>query len=484
MDNKPNVLLIATDHWPAQLLGCAGHPVIMTPTLDSMAKNGVRFTNFYSECPVCIPARRSLMTGLSPKTHGDRVYSDRMEMPDVPTLAGCFGNAGYQTFAVGKLHVYPQRNRIGFDDVILQEEGRYDFGCVDDYQIWLGENGYTGQEFLHAMGNNIYYTRPWHLPEEAHPTTWATREMMRQIKRKDPTRPAFYYMSYQFPHPPLVPLQVYLDMYDMDEIDEPYIGDWADDSDILHIMQEPERAYSRKEMRMARRAFYAQCTHIDHEIRLLIGTLRECNLLDNTIIMFISDHGDMLFNHNLVAKRCFYENSANIPLIVTGKPIQDKCGKVTDKLACMKDIMPTLLDLCGIDIPDTVEGIPLFSEKKNPYIFGEIGEGIKATRMICDGTCKYIYYPYGNEKQLFDIRTDPHEMHNLAHSAKYKEQVRKAEQELMKEMHGGDLEWIDKKKLKGMQKTVQVPKKDFGLYNQRGYHWPPPSGYSNIGKNN
>ena len=135
------------------------------------------------------------MTGMSPASHGDRVYSDRMPMPDVTTLAQAFRNAGYQAYAVGKLHVYPQRDRIGFDDVILMEEGRYDFGNVDDYQIWLGENGFTGQEFLHSMGNNSYLTRLWHLPEHVHPTAWETYQMMRQIKRKDPTRPEFYYMS-------------------------------------------------------------------------------------------------------------------------------------------------------------------------------------------------------------------------------------------------------------------------------------------------
>ena len=149
MSGRKNVLMICTDHWSGSLLGCAGRKDIMTPTLDYLANNGIRYENFYSECPVCIPARRSMMTGLTPKTHGDRAYADRMPMPDVPTLAETFRENGYQTMAVGKLHVYPQRNRIGFEDVILTEEGRYEMGAVDDYQIWLGEHGYLGQEFLH-----------------------------------------------------------------------------------------------------------------------------------------------------------------------------------------------------------------------------------------------------------------------------------------------------------------------------------------------
>ena len=198
---KKNVLMICCDHWFADLMGCAGRHDIMTPTLDYLAEHGVRFDNCYSECPVCIPARRTMMTGLLPATHGDRVYSDRMPMPQVATLPQVFRDNGYQAYAVGKLHVFPQRDRIGFDDVILAEEGRYEFGVVDDYQAWLGENGYVGQEFMHGMGNNNYLTRPWHLDERAHPTTWVTTQMMKTIKRLDPTRPAFLYCSYAFPHP-------------------------------------------------------------------------------------------------------------------------------------------------------------------------------------------------------------------------------------------------------------------------------------------
>ena len=178
-----NVLFIQVDQWGEKFLNFTGNDKIMTPTINQLARDGVTYSNCYSTCPVCIPARRSLMTGLFPKAHGDRVYSDRMKMPSVTTLAEAFHQAGYHTMAVGKLHVYPQRNRIGFQDVILQEEGRYEFGGPDDYQIWLGENGYIGQEFLHGMGNNTYYTRTWPLGENAHPTTWATGQMVKQIKR-------------------------------------------------------------------------------------------------------------------------------------------------------------------------------------------------------------------------------------------------------------------------------------------------------------
>lgn len=482
--DKKNVLLICTDHWGAPYFGHLGSDVY-TPTLDYLAKNGIECESMYSECPVCIPARRSLMTGLSPKTHGDRAYSDRMEMPKVTTLAEAFRNNGYQAYAVGKLHVYPQRSRIGFDDVILAEEGRYEFGVTDDYQIWLGENGHAGEEFLHSMGNNSYLTRPWHLEDKYHPTEWVTRNMMNYIKRKDPTRPAFFYCSYQFPHPPLVPLQSYLDIYRDKKIESPTSDNWLDDRYIFQAITEKANEYSVEERDRARKAFYAQCTHIDYSIRLLIGTLRECNLLDDTIICFISDHGDMLFNHNMVAKRLMYEESSRVPFILAGKPILEYKDKGYEKRKmALEDVMPTLLDLCGLDIPETVEGVSLFGEKEREYVYGEVSEGEKATRMIRKGDWKLIYYPCGNVKQLFNIANDPKEKDDLSTKDEYCFILQELENLLIDNMYGEDLKYIENHKLVGFVPPLEYKEKvDFGLYNQRGLHWPPPTGYSNKGKN-
>lgn len=474
---KKNVLMICCDHWFADLMGCAGRHDIMTPTLDYLAEHGVRFDNCYSECPVCIPARRTMMTGLLPATHGDRVYSDRMPMPQVATLPQVFRDNGYQAYAVGKLHVFPQRDRIGFDDVILAEEGRYEFGVVDDYQAWLGENGYVGQEFMHGMGNNNYLTRPWHLDERAHPTTWVTTQMMKTIKRLNPTRPAFLYCSYAFPHPPLVPLQQFWDMYDDAELCAPTGQDWLDDRYVFQALREPEIDYSEKEKRRARRAFYAQCTHIDYSIRSLIGTLRECNMLDNTILVFLSDHGDMLFDHDMVAKRCFYEQSAKIPLIFTGKPVVDMAGTVRHDLAEMADVMPTILQMCGLPIPSTVEGKALFdaSLPARDFLFGEIGEDKKATRMVRRGDYKFIYYPCGNVKQLFDLKNDPTESHDLAGDAAYAALLAELEALMIPQLHGMDLDWVHDGRLVGYPAPEYRPTPNYGLYNQRGYHWPPPT---------
>ena len=473
---RPNVLLIQTDHWQAHMMRCAGEQAIMTPTLDTLAQNGVRFTNAYSTCPVCIPARRSLMTGLSPRSHGDRVYTDKLPMPPVKTLAQSFRDSGYQAFGVGKLHVYPQRDRIGFDDVILSEEARYYLGMVDDYQTWLAENGYAGMEYMHGISNNDYAVRPWHLPEAAHQTSWATREICRMIKRRNPEKPGLYYVSYVHPHPPLVPLQAYLDLYRDIEIPDPVTGDWESGDDaFLDLFARADKSYNRQDIELAKKAFYAQCTHIDHQMRLIIGTLREEGLLNNTIIAFTSDHGDMLFDHNMVAKRCFYENSANIPLIISGAPLGDLAGTVSDDLACLEDVMPTLLSLCGIEMPGVADGIDLLSGNRRDMLFGEISDGPAATRMAADGRYKLIYYPYGNTVQLFDLDADPKECKNLSGDPAYADVQAKLTQFLIENLHGGDEAWHQNGVLTGMEAPPKRHRTNYGFSNQRGLHWPPPT---------
>ena len=479
MATRPNVLLISTDHWPARLLGCAGHPVVQTPTLDELARSGVRFTNCYAECPVCIPARRTLMTGTTPRTHGDRVFKERLEMPDVPTLAQTFRDAGYQAYAVGKLHVYPQRDRIGFDDVILDEEGRTQYGVTDDYELFLGDQGFVGQHFNHGMSNNEYSAVAWHLPDETHATNWATQTMARVVKRRDPKRPAFWFLSYRHPHPPLVPLQTYLDFYRDLAIDAPVVGDWARADDLPYGLQSTTARgdeHSAVQTEMARRAFYALCTHIDHSLRVLIGTLREEGVLGNTMICFTSDHGDMLGDHRMWAKRLFYEGSANIPMILLGVEGDERVGfnRIDDRLVGWRDVMPTLLDLAGVEIPDTVEGLSMVRAEKRDLFYGEIGEDAHATRMIRERRYKLIYYATGNRRQLFDLESDPRECVDLSADPRYADTLARLTEVLIGELYGGDETWVEDGHLVGLPDRQYGPGPNRGLTSQRGQHWPPP----------
>jgi len=472
-DTARNVLLISVDQWSGSILGCAGHPVVETPTLDYLAQAGIRYPNAYSECPVCVPARRTWMSGLHPDQHNVLVNRSA-NMPEVPTLAQCFRDQGYQAYAVGKLHVHPQRNRIGFDDVILDEEGR---GKPDDYALFLGDQGYPGQRFANGMGNNCYEWRPWHLPERLHPTNWATEQMCRVLRRKDPTRPGFWYLSYSFPHPPLAPLRDYVDMYRDVDIPLPQIGQWAEQPDI------DDREYRRRQGLM--RAYLAQCTHIDHQIRLVIGTLREMGELDQTVIAFTADHGEQLGTHGLWAKSTFLEESARIPFLVIGATDDQRfqAGSVDQRLVGQEDLLPSLLDAAGLPAADHATGRSCLSETPRQQILGchghrpgdgPAGNGI--CRMLRSDRYKLIWQPAGNILQLFDMHEDRQEMHNLvcdsAHAATLEEMSRRLVNTLSECDRAA---WVRDNQLVGTEVADNpVNTWEFRhLRGQRGIQWPP-----------
>jgi arylsulfatase A-like enzyme len=454
--SRPHVLLICVDHWPGPLLGAAGHERILTPSLDQLAVNGTLFTQAYTATPTCIPARRALMTGTTARTHGDRVFDEHLPMdPALPTMPQVFRDNGYQAYAVGKLHVYPQRDRIGFDEVILCEEGRHHLG---------GD-----------MGNNAYTTRPWHLPEHCHPTNWTVRQMCETIQRRDPTRPAFWYCSFITPHPPVVPPQPYYDLYERLGVDAPVVAGWAQDPaslpGALRLHHGKVPAMGDTAIRLARQAFYAQCTYIDHQLRLLIGCLREEGLLDDTIVMFTSDHGDMLGHHGLWAKPPMFEWSAKIPMILMPTAAYDRSGhdQRDDRLAELRDVMPTLLDLCGLPVPSSVEGLSLVSNQRREHLYCEHFEDERAMRMVRSGPHKLIWYPVGNRLQLFDVDGDPMEQRDLAEDAAHEAVRARLTELLVSELYGQDEKWVRGGQLVGEADRELPPAPNRGLSGQRGW---------------
>ena len=476
---RQNVLLIVVDQWPGALLGIGGRTDIETPTLDQLARNGTRFPNMHSECPICIPARRSLMTGTSPRVHGDRVFQPKLTKPNIPHMAEVFRSAGYQTGSVGKLHVFPSRDRIGFEETILFEEGRPGSGGPDDWDIWIADQGHAGLGYAHGMSNNSYEYRPWHLGEDSHPTIWLSRQFSRMIQRRDPVRPAFWNLSYNFPHPPIVPLASYLNRYNSKDTNPAIQGDWNEDLPYaLEVVQAFWPSMSAKQLEAMRRAFYAQCTLIDHQLRLVIGTLREHGILDNTIIAFTSDHGDMLGDHNLFGKRVMLSGSTNIPLILVGAEGDDrlKHGAVDNRLAGIQDIMPTLLDLTGVECPNTCTGRSLVSGPRRKHLYCEALEGPLSMRMVVNENWKLIWYPAGNDFQLFNRSDDPNETRNLAGMEKYKEVQNRLTDTLKLELYGKDREWLKEGDLIGIPAPKFSKGTNRGLWSQRGLHYPQPPG--------
>jgi arylsulfatase len=432
---QPNIIFITCDHLRADLLGCAGNRTIQTPHLDKLAENGIRFTQAYSGTPICIPARASIMTGKEGHSLGIKEYRAGFELPVKETLPQQLKDAGYQTKVVGKMHVYPERCHYGFEEMLLCEEGRLlgqPYGenkGYDDYEQWLAEQGYPGKAFAHGISMNEYAVTPWHLPNHLHPSEWIGEQACRQIKRRDWTRPLFLWTSFTAPHPPLTPLMNDLYVYETESIPQPVVGEWAKEHPVMHNLSLAfGKGKTEKQIELIKRAFYALVTQIDRQINRIIGTLAEEGILDNTWIIFTSDHGDNLGDHNLWAKSNFLKGSCNIPLIITppykgDERIGDKWGNSTnDTVVGLQDILPTLVDIANGIIPENIDGKSLLSALKDRskpvrnHILGEFGAEGRRTLMVTDGKWKYIWYEFDGYELLFHIENDPNELCNLIHS--------------------------------------------------------------------
>ena len=427
---RPNILFICVDQWRADCLGFAGHPTVETPHLDRLAKESTHFTQAYAATPTCVPARAAILTGLSPRHHGFVGYDDHVEWHYDVTLPGLLADAGYHTQCVGKMHVNPARQLMGFHNVVLHDGYLHrersksdDYGLVDDYTPWLREQlGSPQADYIDTgVGCNGYVARPWMYDEMLHPTSWVVTESIDFLRRRDPTKPFFLMMSFHRPHPPLDPPQHYLDRYINKDLPDQVIGDWAPDELPVRGLDSPVPT-DRDQIDMARRAYYAQITQIDHHLNRMFMALYESGVLENTAIVFVADHGEMLYDHNLIAKGQPFDASARVPFLVrlpTAKARQAALRQV-DQPVELRDILPTLCDLAGVDVPDHVDGssvVPLCRGENQGWrqiIHGEhtLDEG--SNQWLTDGHEKYIWLTQMDQELLFDLDADPTELHDLA----------------------------------------------------------------------
>ncbi|GHH99814.1 sulfatase-like hydrolase/transferase [Neobacillus kokaensis] len=433
---QPNIVFITCDHLRADHLGCAGHPIIQTPHIDQLARNGVRFENAYSATPICIPARASIMTGMEGHSLGLTTFKKGFELPVKETLPQLLKDQGYQTKVVGKMHVFPERCHYGFETMLLCEEGAR-FGDYlgenrgyDDYEQWLAEQGYAGMAFSHGISVNEYATTIWNLPDHLHPTEWIGTNACKEIRRRDWTRPLFLWASFTAPHPPLTPLMKDLYMYQQDEIPMPVYGDWSQDHPSFHALNLSfGEGKTDKQIALARQAYYASVTQIDRQVNRIIGTLREQGILENTWFIFTSDHGDNLGDHHLWQKANFLQGACNIPFIITPPLSGDYDqvfhtnwlpGKVSEAVVGLQDILPTCLEIAKGYAPEQVDGkslIPIVIEPKESIrntILGEFGHVGQRSLMLTDGYWKYIWYEEDGVELLFNLREDPNEIKNLS----------------------------------------------------------------------
>ncbi|WP_114578735.1 arylsulfatase [Saliphagus sp. LR7] len=459
MSDRPNVLFVMTDQQRGDCIGADpeaptdadGRSLLHTPNIDSLVGDGALFTRAYTPAPSCIPARRSLLTGQTPATNGAPGWVTTPWKFD-HTLPGELRDAGYQTKLAGKIHSIPPRNHVGFEDMD-QHEALWNHPD-DDYTRWL-ERESDGQydELAHGLGRNSWDPRPWHAAEYEHPTNWTTRKALDFLDQRDPTRPFFLNLSYVRPHTPFDPPQVYWDMYIDREAPEPYMGDWVEDVHGGKIPEYPSADawvadLSPTTVHRARAAYYGLITHIDHQFKRVLDKLATIGELEDTFVVFCSDHGEMLGDHHMWRKTYAYEGSARVPFILKFPATMDlPRQQLINRPVGLEDIMPTLLSVAGVEIPKTVEGRNLLELVREPdredwreWYHGEHAAGSydpeNGTQYLIDGTMKYVWNPVTDRELLFDLDDDPGEETDLTTSSAHAEDLERGRTAMVEVLSG------------------------------------------------
>jgi len=374
-EGGPNVLVIMSDEQSWDTMGCTGNAAARTPNLDALAERGSQFDGLYTPFPLCCPSRTSLMTGLMPRHH--QVLGNwRGIRPDLRSagLGSWFGEAGYHTFYVGKWHV-PGTNpaTMGFADqaaipAVLHGKDRGRF--IEPYREFASQHGYqllpdhienvTSADLANLRDPASPHRATASIPSEHYLESWQTGELARVLDRTPDDRPWFGYCSFNAPHFPLLVPAPYDTLIDRSKIKLP--ASWS--AGFADLPEEVQRTHFAQQFTNLDEQgwidtvahYYGMVSMVDDQVGTIIQLLRRRGELDRTIIVFTSDHGDMMGAHRLMEKGHFlhYQESVHVPLLIDHP---DHGSSQTDQLLSMVDLAPTLLDLAGLPDRDGLDGI-------------------------------------------------------------------------------------------------------------------------------
>lgn len=437
-----NVLLLMADQHRRDCLGVAGNAVARTPNLDALARSGARFGSAYCANPVCTPSRASLLTGLY--THHHQTWSNATPWPyEHKTAAHYFGRAGYMTALIGKMHFVDAQThgfdyRLDFNDwfqslgpktkLYADELGRANSGSGlpqiddlwrDDGDPWKGARSLDGREGSVAVGGVSK------MPEADHFESFVARETVRFLKEHGNKQPFFAISSCLKPHDPFMPAARFAAMYRPEEIPLPRTWGKVDlataPREVRNSIQRDAPTPELRDPAQARRRiamYYANLAQMDDAMGRVLAALRELDLERDTVVIYTSDHGEMLGDHGLWNKFQFYEGSCGIPLMVRA-PGLTAPGSLCTAPVSLVDLLPTLGELCGVSVP-RLDGASLTPQLRDPDqptgrpVFSEYNlRTPRAKYMIRRGDFKYTLR-LNDTPELYDLRSDPDEMNNLA----------------------------------------------------------------------
>jgi len=425
MHSQPNILFVQVDQMAAAPLPLYGGVQVLAPHLQALADGGAVFDAAYCNSPICAPSRFSMMTGRLPTAIG--AYDNASELPAAtPTLAHFLGRRGYHAILAGKMHFVGPDQLHGFAERLTTDIYPADFAWTPDWSAGPRDkpSGISMVNVLQA-GPCVRSMQMDYDDEVEHLATQRLFDLAREPQRK----PFFLAVSFSHPHPPYTAGQQWWDRYRHDQIDMPAVPPIpVEQRDIhsqwLHASHSADvQPVSDEQVRNARHAYYANISYIDDKLGRLVRTLRDCGMADDTIVIFTSDHGEMLGERGMWYKQTFFEPSARVPLVVR-HPGANRTRRVAAPVSLV-DLLPTLMDWTGGpgDWPEPLDG-----SSWQPLLEGahDVGAGdrsviseytdmgvIAPARMLRAGDHKYMH-THGHPPQLYDLRADPHELHDLA----------------------------------------------------------------------
>lgn len=419
-DSRPNVLLIVSDDQRPDTIHALGNQFIHTPALDSLVRQGMTFTRAIAPNPLCVPSRAEIMTGCDGFRNRVGVFGSTMN-PNLTRWADCMRDAGYHTWYVGKWMNDGRPINRGYE----QSDGLFASGGAKWMQPQVDHHGrpvtgYRGWVFQDDAGNKFPEKGVGLTPEIDKEFADAA---IRFIKRK-PQDPFFLHVNFTAPHDPLLMPPGYEGRYDPEKIPLPpnFLPRHPFDHGNFEGRDELLLPWPRtsKDVRADLAVYYAVISHMDEQVGRILEALAQTGQRDETIVIFTSDQGLAMGSHGLRGKQNMYEHTVGTPLIWNGPGIPK--GKRTDAQCYLRDLYPTVCELVGIDIPETVQGhslVPVIRGEEESIYSCVFGHFRNVQRMIRTDRWKLIHYPKIDMFQLFDLASDPYELNNLADNPRH-----------------------------------------------------------------
>ena len=439
---RPNVLLITCDQLRRDALGIYGNDVVRTPTIDRVFQNGFRFTNMFAANPVCAPNRGAIATGRWPRVNGLARNGSILPESEI-TMMEVFRQYGYRTYGVGKMHFAPQREEkydsetgdgavdpqppphrlphYGFERCVLTEDNRG--GPYAEYLKRHGYHPWAGIDNWSPGCQHCCEVSPF--PEEHHQTTWITEHSLDFLRHHDRNRPFFMWVSYVHPHHPFTPPAPYDEMYDPARMPLPVYREGEHRArgqnyqdrfrGRVHSHENADfSAFPAERWQRIKAFYYGMISQIDANVERLVRCLKESNQFDNTIIVFTSDHGELLGDHHLMFKSFPFDCVTAVPFLVRIPEGPNELHSV-DTLCRSLEIMPTLLELAELPVPEHVNGRSLkrHIEAEPAELFDSILIEHNSHQTVRTRTYRLTVHHDDPIGELYDLRRDPDNLENV-----------------------------------------------------------------------